>query len=249
MSIKYIGQEAAGKLVESTADRHKEKNFIINGTGFANHLRDTGNIGYATAAVILEKHPELAGEVDADHQRVAGCFHDYTKIIEGSALHEIGTAYFILTEGEKHGLVSGGTYKERQTALRSIASLIPPDYALFEELGGSNYPTGSPHSPEKLAQFEKRLSWLRQELSTTDQPLSIEEFALPLTLAQQIALYADLTNVRGEVVSMAARLDDIVERYQPGTRFHEQNPIFADVTEQLKPRALKIEETIKGLMA
>ncbi|MBC8500884.1 MAG: hypothetical protein ISS25_02420 [Nanoarchaeota archaeon] len=245
--IKLIAESDAKALIESEVKNNRDKGYIIEGEGFSQHLIDSGRIGWDISKEIIKKHPSLKEQIDPEIIRVEGYVHDFSKIYEGSKFHEIGTAYLVLTAGDTElGLVSEGTKSERKETLKKIASLILSDHGLFEELGGLNFPEQTLY-PDMIDSFKERIEYLRTELSDTNIPLSINELALPLTLNQQIALYADLTNVNGKRVSIEERLLDIQKRYSDPKRGYN-NPTFANVANMIMPRALVIEGTIESLM-
>ncbi|MFH1770105.1 MAG: hypothetical protein ABH828_00960 [archaeon] len=245
--INFMTEEAAKDLIVSEIKSNKEKGYIHGAETFTNHLIDTGRIGYNITNVILEKHPSLKDQINPDIIRVQGYVHDLTKIHEGTKYHEVGTAHLILTQGDTNlGLINGGTKAERRKVLREMASIIPPDLVLYEELGGNEYPDKVVYH-NIIDNFEDRIEILRRDLSTTGKPLTMEEFALPLSLNQQIALYADLTNVNGEQVPIVERLNDLQARYRD-ENIPYNNPLFADIIEIAKPRLLVVANTIENLM-
>lgn len=247
MTIHYITEEAVRELVESEVAANKDKGYVRSPEGFVNHHMQTGRIGYQVANQIIDKHPSLAPLINPELIRTEGYVHDFTKIYEGDRLHEIGTAYLVLTEGDKRlQLVTGGTSEERTALLREMAAMFPVDYASFEELGGYQ---GLKHCayPELIDQFRERLDFLRKELSDTDEPLSMERFALPYSLNQKIALFADLTNLDGKSVSASERMDDAVKRYgNPDSGFYD--PIITKLTPVVRPRLLTVTNSIEELL-
>jgi len=245
-SLCYISEDMARGWLEAEVESNKERGFIIEPGVFAQHHIDTGRIAYGVATTILQKHPSLGSHIDPDIVRVEGYLHDSSKIYEGNPYHEIGTAYLILTRGEEIGLVRGGSKSGRQRALRIMASLPPSDHSLYEQLGEGKYPDGVLY-PDHIGKFKERIESLRGKLSKTDEPLTIEEVTLPLTLMQQIALYADLTNLQGDMVDVGPRLDEIIRRYiDPNGQYYD--PIFVYATERLRSRALVVAGGIKTLM-
>jgi hypothetical protein len=248
MELTYITEDAARQLVETKVEENLEKNYIVTPKGFANHLMDTGRIAYEVSNLILERHPSLKSHIDPDINRVEGYMHDFTKIFEGNHYHEIGTAHIVLTKGDSElGLVVGGTKEERTAVLKEIAASFAPDYALYEELGKFPFPNNADYK-DKAGPFVDRLNYLTKALSKTGEPLTREEFALPLTLNQQITLYADLTNVGGKRVPVEQRLFDIKERYgdpeQPG--YYDLN--YVRLTDAITPRVLIVCNTIENLL-
>jgi len=245
-TLEFITEEAARIMLTSENNEHVDKGYIISPDGFQNHLIDTGNISYDVALKILDNHPDLADQIYPDIVRVAGYMHDFAKMREGDKYHEIGSSYIVLTEGERLGLVSGESREIVRKALKEIASITPTDYAIFEELGGDNFPEGVKY-PEHIGNFDERLSTVRKELSKTDTPLTIGEFALPSSLHQKIALYSDLTNVEGDIVAVENRLADVIERYSNPTSGYF-NPVVADLTNVIRPRLLSVVSEVKDLM-
>ncbi|TKJ16981.1 hypothetical protein CEE44_00390 [Candidatus Woesearchaeota archaeon B3_Woes] len=245
--INFITEERARELIESEVESNTDKDFIIDSSGFANHSIDTARIAYNIANIILEKHPSLKNLIDPEIIRAAGYMHDFGKVYGGHEYHEVGAAHLILTEGDKNlGLINGGLKSEREGVLREMASIIPPDLALYEELGGSNFPDGALYK-DHIGLFIEKVEQLRRDLSKTDEPLSIEDFALPYTLNQQITLYADLTNLNGESIPIEQRLAEFEQRYSdPQSKYY--NPILSGLTKVIKPRILVVGNTVESLM-
>ena len=244
--IIYIPENRVRELIEAEVKANLGKGHIKDPAGFAQHLIDTGNIGHKIALQILENHPYLRGIIDPEAVRLAGWMHDFSKIFEGGEYHEVGTAHLILTQGATNlELLSGKDKSEIKRILKGITSLIPPDYALYEELGGSGYPKDALYS--SIDAFVDRVETLRRKLTKTSIPLSIEELALPSTLNQGIYLYADLTNVNGKMVSVKERMDEIVQRYGNPSG-HYYNPGVVEVTERIRPRIMSVANTIETLM-
>lgn len=243
--IIYIPENRAREMIEVEVKANLGKAHIKDPEGFAQHLIDTGNIGHKVSLQILENHPYLRGNIDPEAVRLAGWMHDFSKIYEGGEYHEVGTAHLILTQGSTNlGLLSGDK-SETERILKEISSLIPPDYALYEELGGVDYPKGALYPT--IDAFVERVENLRRQLTKTSTPLSTEELALPYTLNQGIYLYADLTNVNGEVVSPKERMDEVVQRYgNPSGPYY--NPVVAQLTEIIRPRIMSVAKTIETLM-
>jgi len=245
--ITFITETDARDLIESEVESNSWRGIIQNPTGFSNHCIGTARIGYATALKIIDNHPSLARIINPEIIRVQGYMHDFSKIYEGNTYHEVGTAYLVLTQGDtKLKLVSGTSEQEKTYALKEMASLILPDYALFEGLGGNNFPDGALW-PKDLAKFRDRIGALRVALSNTEFPLSIEELAVPSTINQLIAQYADLTNIEGVKVSVQERLTELQERYRnPGSGCF--NPSYAEITDIIRPRLIVGAETIEQLL-
>ncbi len=240
----YIPENRARELIEHEVKSNAINGFIKNPEGFAQHCIYTGNIAYDVSKRILQRHPSLIGRVNPEIVRIEGFMHDFSKILEGDDYHEIGTAYIILTKGDEMGLVAGESKAERAKILKEAASLVPPDYALFEELGGYNFPKGALY--KCVNKFLERISQLRTDLSKNSNPLTIAELTLPFTLNQQIATFADLTNVNGERVSIEKRMDEIIKRYSAPEQ--NLNPTVAKLTQVIKPRILIIGKTIESLI-
>ena len=246
-NLTFITEESAKQLIESNVNSNSSKGYVLNPAGFSKHLIETGRIGYRLTKEIMEKHPSLCYSLNPNFLRVYGYMHDFSKIFDGGEFHEVGTAHLILTKGDKDfELVAGGTESDRKRILREIAFIVPPDFALFESLGGRNYPNNSPY-PDKIDDFKERVEQLRRELSPDGKYLSIEELGLPFTLNQQIGLYADLTNVNGEIISVSDRIDEVEQRYgDPAGKFY--NPIYADLAKKIRPRVLVVGATIENLL-
>jgi hypothetical protein len=245
MSLSFITENSARQLLDENVARHVSKGFIQPNKGFTQHCIDTGRIAYEVANKIRAKHPSLASCLNPDELRVEGYMHDFSKPAEGVEFHEIGAAHQILRQGARElGLVTGGTESQRVVALRGIASLVPPDFALFESLGGRDYPNNSAF-PNKIEAFRERVEELRREL-VPGKVLTVEELALPLTLAQQVALYADLTNLNGKAVSVESRITELEQRY--ATLGRGYNPVYAELARKIRPRILTVSSFIDGLL-
>lgn len=246
--IEYITETGMKSLIESEVETNSSKGFVKNPSGFAQHLIQTGKIAHQTASIILRKHPSLRGRLDPRITKIAGWVHDFTKIHEGSEYHEVGSAHIVLTEGDgRLELITGGTKKEKTRKLIQIARCLPPDFALYEELGGASFPNKALYQAA-LHPFLKRIEELRTKLSTSRKKLSIEEFALPFSLEQQVLLYADMVN-NGEEgkTSIERRLTEIKRRYgDPKSEYH--NPILAGLIDVIAPRILVVGRTIENLM-
>ena len=245
--INFISEEGAKDLILSETKANLDKGFIYDSEGFAKHCLDTARIGYKVAQKIIKKHPTLQTLINPELIRVQGYMHDFSKIYEGQKYHEIGTTSLVLQEGDTNlKLINGGSKSERKLLLQEMASLIPPDYALFEELGGNNFPDGALYK-DLIEKFLPRIEHLRENLSPSKKILSMEEFAIPKSLNQQIALYADLTNINGRRVSVQKRMTELQKRYRDAEKpFY--NPIYAEVTDIIRPRIIVIANTIENLM-
>ena len=244
-NLVYITENDALQVIKDEMASPRNKG--LKGTeGFAEHLIDTGRIAYDIALQILSKHSSLKPFINPDALRVEGYMQDFGKIHSGPKYHEIATADVILSRGKEMGLVAGGTQSERTRALKEIALIVPPDYALFEALGGNDFPN-NPAYPEVIGDFIERVSRLRRDLSDRGEPLTMEEFGLPFSLNQQIGLYADLTNVNGQRVSVGGRVAEIEQRYsQVGGKFYD--PTYAELTRKIRPRVLVVGKTIENLL-
>ena len=277
MGIEYISEPGIRDLVESEVRANRDKGFIISETGFAQHHVDTARIAYDVAQTIRESghtledvfEPEivdmlrargftLPNLVNPGLVRVGGGVHDLTKTKEGDRYHEVGIAYRIWKQGNVPreegglGLIRGGSEAEQREVLRDMSLLCPSDAILYEELGGENFPRMAVY-PELVDQFKERVNLLRSELSDSRLPLMMAEFALPggipkLTLNRYIALFADLTNDGGDIVSVQKRTDGVVERYlDPKGPYY--NPIAAELIEHIAlSRWLHVERVIKRLI-
>jgi len=243
--LTYISEKAASDLVKSDVTAHVELGHIKNPEGFAQHHLDTAKIAYETAASILKQHPFLGREVIPEEIRTAGYVHDLKKTMTGTPLHEIPTAYEILNNLQLK-LVMGGTEAERRSTLKRIAGIIPPDFALYESIKGAFEPGQKslyPINDERRAE----LDYLMKNLSSDGHILTLEEFALPLRLDQQIALYADLTNVEGKVVPIEQRLDEAAERYgNAQSKYYDL--IYAQLVEEVRSRILVVDANVRGLL-
>lgn len=243
--LTYISERAASDLVKSDVAAHLDLGHIKNPQGFAQHHLDTAKIAYETAASILKHHPFLQREIIPEEIRTAGYVHDLKKTITGTPLHEIPTAYEILTNPQLE-LVIGGTETERASALKRIAGIIPPDFGLYESIKGEFLPEKDslyPLNDERRAE----LAYLIKNISTDGHALTLEEFALPLRLDQQITLYADLTNVEGKVVPIGQRMDEVAKRYGDAhSKYHD--PIYTQLVELVRPRILVVDANIRGLL-
>lgn len=243
--LTYISEKAASDLIKSEVAAHLDLGHIKNPEGFAQHHVDTARIAYETAAAIWKRHPFLQSEIIPEEIRTAGYVHDLKKTITGTPLHEIPTAYAVLSD-LKLELVIGGTAAERVSALKRIAGIIPPDFGLYESIKGE-------FLPEKDSLYhlnnERRaeLDYLLKNISADGHTLTVEEFALPLRLDQQIALYADLTNVEGKVVPIGQRMDEAAERYgNVHSKYHDL--VYANLVELVRPRILVVDANIRGLL-
>lgn len=244
--LTYISEKAASDLVKSEVAAHLDLGHIKNPEGFAQHHIDTARIAYETAIAIWKRHPFLQSEIIPEEIRTAGYFHDLKKTIVGTPLHEIPTAYAVLTD-PKLELVIGGTAAERLLALKRIASIIPPDATIYECIKGAFSPDKNmPHYPFN-DERRMELDYLLRNLSTDGQILTLDEFALPLRLDQQITLYADLTNLEGKAVPLVKRLDEVVQRYEDRqSRYHD--PVYAQLVEIARPRILVVDANIRRLL-
>jgi len=247
-NIIYMNEQNVRDLIESEVQTNLDRGYIKSSEGFARHLVDTGNIAYEVALGIQANNPRLSGQINPEILRLAGWMHDFSKVSEGNEYHDVGTPYLILTEGDgRLELVKGGSQAERKGILKKMASLIPPDFALYEELGGADFPKRVAY-PERIAEFKERIDFLRRKLSKDENVLTMEEFALPLTLNQQIALYADMVNVNGERVNARDRLEEIKVRYGDSQGAY-YNPKMVELTERITPRILVVCSTIESLLA
>jgi hypothetical protein len=244
--IEYLTENRARDLLLSEIDTHKDKRFVLGAEGFTKHHIDVGNTAFYAANKILEKHPSLAAMINPELLRAEGYVHDFGKIFETDPLHEVPTACEILLNGDGNlGLVRGGSIGERKTLLRIMASCAMADSPLYEELGGADFPEACLYE-DHIDRVRDRVEYLRKELSTTGKPLSMEELTLPLSLNQQIALFADLTLVDGKIGRMQERLDEITVRYNTKGQYH--NPTGAELAQTVKKRGLPIESLILSLM-
>jgi len=245
--LNYIEEESASELLKEELASNKRRGFIINPDGFLEHCLFTGRIAFEVANRILKKHPSLKASINPDLLRVEGYVHDLSKIYEGNRYHEIGTAYLIFTEGDgRLDLLSGSSKAERKKALTEISHIVLTDAALYEELGRDDFPKCALYK-DCIGRFLDRIGFLRAELGKSNDLLSIEELALPFSLNQFIALYADLTNVNGERVCVKERTEELIRRYSdPKSRHY--NPVLAELDKEILPRRLMVERVIEELM-
>jgi len=247
-NIKYIAEAGMRSLIKGEVETHESLKHIKSPSGFANHLIQTGEIAHQTASTILRNHPTLSRELDPEVTKLAGWMHDFSKPREGGEYHEVGSAHMALIEGDgRLELITGGAKGERTEKLIRIAKCLPSDSALYEELGGNGFPDKALY-PKVLPKFLERIEELRRKLSPDGRVFSMEEFALPFSLEQQVLIYADMVN-NGEEgrVSVEERLRELKERYgDPGSGYY--NPILAGLIDITTPRILVVGRTIENLM-
>jgi hypothetical protein len=246
-TVKFISEKRAREIIEAEVKSNRDRGHIVNPSGFSEHCIRTGRIAHEVALKILKRHPSLSNKIHPDILRVEGYMHDLSKIYEGDKYHEVGTAHLILTQGATNlGLVCEGSQFEKREILTAMAHIVLPDAALYEELGKDWFPENALYK-DRIDAFVDRVHFLRAELSKTDEPLRMEEFALPFTLNQFIALYADLTHVDGRKVSVEEKTELLIERYNdPQGGYY--NPILARLDKEILPRRLMVERVVESLM-
>ena len=202
----YITEEEVRERInrEATLAQSQGKDFIRNSNDYSSHLIDVGKKGKEISEIILSKNPDLDYCLNSNIPLVAGFFHDFEKIWVGDAYHEIYGAHKILNDGEELGLVKGGTSEERRNTLVRIASCLPGDAALLEELG-NNFPITAEYPEHVTSELINKYQSLLKEL-----PMDEKNFAIPDTLEKMIALYADFTDGG---ITIEQRLKDIHNRY------------------------------------
>ena len=252
--INYITEEQAREIIlEKGKQISKDKNNIRNPKAFLSHLINVGRNCDEIAKKILKRHPTLHEEINPDIVRISGYLHDFGKFNIGDPYHEIESATIILKNGEELGLVTGGNKNKRRNALVQIASCLPSDYALYEELGG-DFPE-NPLYPNFITEsLKENIEFLKTNLSLNNNSLSILELTTPNTFEKQILLYGDMTDMGSEMkVTVKDRLDELISRYSllaKDTTIGGDPHYFsklAGLTKQIAPRILGICGSIEQL--
>ena len=257
--LTFIPSNRFRELVESESKKASEKGkkFIKNPEGFARHLINTGRNGELTARRIYRKQESLGNQLEPRVLRVAGLTYDIGKIGVGDSYHEIPGAYSIIKEGERWSLIAGASKADRQRILRRIASCLPGDWALLEELG-NNFPESALYLSFITPELEEQVEFLRRELSPTRAPLTIKELTALNTLEKQIALYADMVDnvasTKEGRMSVTARLQDIKVRYRqyadeaetPESREYYMNQVR--LAREIAPRIIGVCDKVEELL-
>jgi hypothetical protein len=211
--ISYINESYMADFIVEECERARGlgKDFIHGFEGFAGHLIGVGNRAEEVAHMVRERNENLKEVVNPGVVKVAGYMHDIGKIKYGDPFHEIYGAVQILEEGEKIGLVCGGTSEEKKKLLNSIAACLPSDGPLAEELRG--FPSDFSHRYYHTQELEDKINYLRKELSE-NEPLSVTRLTSPDTLEKAICLYSDWSDLGGKKISVEERIGEIDERYR-----------------------------------
>lgn len=220
MALEFITEGEMKDIVIKESERAKklERVNILNPAGFSWHLISVGNKAYDISMRILDKHPDLAGEIDPYIARTTGYFHDFAKIggnirhpeqEGGDIWHDIEGPYMVLTRNREFGIVRGNA-EESAGALRQIALGISSDFALAEEMG-SDFPKSAAYRiPKGLIE---RVDFLMRNLSSDGNPISWKKLVYPDNLMRKIAQYSDMVDIGGGVKQAQERRREIIERY------------------------------------
>lgn len=145
-------------------------------------------VHYLGTANVAEEIAKKLGE-DSEMLWHAGLYHDIgrclTKDKDNHTYHEIIGARFIEGEGLNLGLASN------QEECNELARLIRPHFLVYEQF------------TMDIPEFSR---W-KPGLSDTNP-----ELLLPETIGQKIIVYADLTNLNGQIVDFDQRMSDIKDR-------------------------------------
>jgi hypothetical protein len=243
MIMRYMTEKEFGTFFDKKVEeltcagllKSAESHNIEN---FKKHLVDTAKIAKDTANKIINNHPTFAAKLDVNILEAAGFFHDITKLWKGRPYHEIDAAKFVIDCGD--GLiVRDGTASERRFALIKIARIILSDFILYEELNRQSYLNES-HYPQHFENAQKDIQFLMRKFSEIfNTKLSFLDVVLPYKIDQQILLYADLTNVNGNRLTVEERIADIIARWPDSIK-----PLI----EQAKPRLFVVAHTVQQLL-
>ncbi len=208
-NLTYITEEGMREVIQTEAARAKAegKSYIENSTGFGNHLTGTKKKARDIGETVLSKNPGLGYCLDLNVVEAAGGVHDIGKFQCTDAYHEIEGAYMVMTRGEEWGLVRGGTQAERRQALIRIASCLPGDAALVEELG-DDFPRTAAYPEFATEQIVREYEFLLKELG-----LSKTAFPQPFTLEAKIACFADFTDATGDTTAVRERIQGLYDTY------------------------------------
>ncbi len=220
MALEFITEQEMKGIVIEESERAKKlgRAHILNPAGFSGHLISVGNKAYDISMRILDKHLDLAGEIDPYIARTTGFFHDFAKIggnihhpeqEGGDIWHDLEGPYMVLTRNEEIGLVKGST-EEVTNALRKISLGISSDFALAEEMGRSFPQSAAYRIPPCLIE---RINFLMKNLSVDGNPITWERLVYPDTLMRKIAQYSDMVDIGGGVKQAQERCAGIIERY------------------------------------
>lgn len=142
-----------------------------------------------------------------------------------------------------------GTSEERREKLIRIASCLPGDAALPEELG-DNFPKTAAYPEHTTPEIIEKYNFLLKELSTDRIMFSVAD-----TLEKQISCYADFKNIQGKEITVKQRLEDIYSRFlsvaeDPKTPDKEAKMILhrRELIKRASPRILAICGTIEQLL-
>lgn len=246
--LHFVTEEVFRDLINSEISANRDRGHITGDPNtFVEHCVDTGNVAYEITKKILEKHPELLQFIHPEILRVYGYMHDFGKIYEGYKYHEVVTAHLIWTQGNKNlALVVGGSSTEHREVLREIASIAPPDFALYESLGAENFPDDAVYK-DRIDGVVDRVNADRRDWSRTSVPLTMQQYALPFTLHQCIGFYADFTNVHGKKVTVPERINELLIRKSDVAK-KDFDPDFTYLMKKAQPRLIGMAKYVESLL-
>ncbi|MBN2422401.1 hypothetical protein JXB41_04175 [Candidatus Woesearchaeota archaeon] len=198
---------------------------IYDENGFIEHNLTTGDIAWNSACKLVKASPYFEAAVVPELVRTYGYLHDIGKVTLGVPLHEIETAYLILTKGEEWGLVRGGCPKDRKDALRIMANLSLSDssiYPMIESRYSKNlrlhsfkvYSNEYQTLKSKAKTIVSELTGINEEeINDREVIIFLQSYSLPNTPMKKIALYADSVNLKGKEVDFQTRCEEALHRY------------------------------------
>jgi len=187
---------------------------------FLAHSKDSYVIASEIVEKIISKYPPLSKKLNKREVALAAGLHDIGRPFQNNQLfHELRGAKYI----EEHGLKIG--ISDNQETVNKIAQMFRPHLVVAEQF----------EDPENQGESN--------EFRPIDSLL-----LLPRTWQEKIVVYSELTNRNGKRMTIQERIDDLQERYSPGSDWAKSNPSVTRAMQKGIPRVLSTCKKVEMLM-
>jgi len=168
---------------------------------------------------------EFQFRIDSKEIEIAAYLHDVGRPLQKDQLfHELRGAEYIEEEGGRLGIASA---KKPDKQLYRIAETIRSHFVVYEQF----------HMPE--------LEDKKKEFDNIDPDLLI-----PVTWNQKFVVYAELSNVKGEIMTPQERVEELEYRYSKDPEYKDE--LFLKAIRNGKERIFRlcntVDELVKGKM-
>ena len=208
------------KILEDIITSHPGT--LKDSKGFLTHSYDSAIIIRDILDRAIYYYPdEFQFRIDRKEIEIAAYLHDIGRPLQKDQLfHELRGAEYIEKEGGRLGIALA---KKPDKQLYRIAETIRSHFVVYEQF----------HMPE----FEDK----RKEFNNIDPDLLI-----PITWNQKFVVYAELSNVKGEIMTPQERMEELEYRYSKNPEYKDE--LFLKAIRKGKKRIFKLYNTVNKLI-